>query len=108
MEHERADDAYENWDLARRKHAQPMEEWIDYVLKVKMEVEARGPTVVISKKQHASKMVRGARVAPERRAQAPFNSGGVYDPSRMETVLRVTFPRLHGTERRLGQVEPRG
>ena len=90
MEHERANDAYENWSHARRRHAQPMEEWINYLLKVKLEVEAQDPAVVISKKQHASKMLRGARLALERRAQALFNCGGVYDPSRMETVPRAT------------------
>ena len=85
-----------------------MEEWINYLGKVKMEVEAQDPTVVISKKQHASKTLRGARLAPEKRARALFNASGVHDPIKLETVLRVKYPRLHDTGKRLGQFVPRG
>ena len=35
-----------------------------------------------------------------------INCGGIYDPERLETVLRVTFPRIGDHERRLGTVSP--
>ena len=76
MEHERADDAYENWESARRKHAQSMDEWILYLKKVKMELETQDATVVISDKQHASKMLCGAKLPNEKRAQVLLNCGG--------------------------------
>ena len=37
-----------------------------------------------------------------------INCGGLYDPQRLETVLRVSFPRIGDTERKLGTVRPSG
>ena len=36
-----------------------------------------------------------------------FNRGGLYDPLRMETVLRVSFPKIGDYERKQGMVVPR-
>ena len=107
MEHERADDAYDGWENARRKHGQSMEEWISYIKKIKLEMEAHDEDVVISAKQMASKMLRGSGLPSEKCAQVLFNAGGKYVPDRIATVLRVTYPRLHEAERRSGQVVPR-
>ena len=100
MEHERLDEAYAAWDAARRKHGQSMDEWIVYLRKVKLELETQDTSVVITSKMLASKMLRGAGLIAEKRAQVLFNCGGVYDPDRLETVLRVSFPRVHEQERR--------
>ena len=35
-----------------------------------------------------------------------FNLGGVLDPDRLETVLRVTFPKMHEIEKRTEQAVP--
>ena len=106
MEHERADDAYSAWESARRKPGQSIEEWLTYLRKVRLELEAQDPNIVISEKQHASKMMRGAMLPHDKKAQVLFNCGGVYDPLRMETVLRATFPKIGDTERKLGLVVP--
>ena len=87
MEHERADDAYDGWESARRKHGQSMEEWISYIKKIKLEMEAHDEDVVISAKQMASKMLRGSGLPSEKRAQVLFNAGGKYVPDRIATVL---------------------
>ena len=107
MEHERADDAYGAWEQARRKPGQTIDEWLTYLRKTKLEVEAQDSTLVISDKQLASKMLRGAGLPYDKRAQVLFNCGGVYEPQRMETVLRVSFPRIGESERKLGLVVPR-
>ena len=107
MEHERADDAYDGWENARRRHGQSMEEWISNIKKIKLEMEAHDEDVVISAKQMASKMLRGSGLPSEKRAQVLFNAGGKYVPDRIATVLRVTYPRLHEAERRSGLVVPR-
>ena len=107
MEHERADDAYDGWESARRRHGQSMEEWISHIKKIKLEMEAHDEDVVISAKQMASKMLRGSGLPSEKRAQVLFNAGGKYVPDRIATVLRVTYPRLHEAERRSGLVVPR-
>ena len=69
-------------------------------------LEAQDDNVVISNVQMASKMLRGASVAPEKKSQVLFNSGGVLPPDRMETVLRVTFPKMREIEKRTGQAVP--
>ena len=69
-------------------------------------LEAQDDNVVISNVQMASKMLRGASVAPEKKSQVLFNSGGVLPPDRMETVIRVTFPKMHEIEKRTGQAVP--
>ena len=107
MDHERADDAYTAWEAARRKPGQTIEEWLTYLRKVKLELEAQDPALTISDKQYASKMLRGAVLPQDRKAQALFNCGGIYDPLRMETVLRVGFPRIADAERKQGLVVPR-
>lgn len=61
--HERADDAYENWEPARRRHAQLIDEWIRYLKQVWMELETQAATVAISGKQYASRMLRGSKGA---------------------------------------------
>ena len=50
MEHERADDAYHAWETAHRKPGQTMEEWLTYLRKTKLEVEAQDPKIGISDK----------------------------------------------------------
>ena len=69
--------------------------------------EAQDGTLVISDKQLACKMLRGAGLPYDKKAQVLFNCGGVYEPQRMETVLRVSFPRIGESERKLGLVVPR-
>ncbi len=75
--------------------------------KVKLEVEVQYENLIISDKQLASKMLRGAGLPQEKRAQVLFNCGGVCDPLRMETILRVSFPPIGEFERRQGLVVPR-
>ena len=101
------DEAYTNGAQARRRHGQSMDEWITYLKKVRLEVEAHDGAVVISNRLMASKLFRGAGLTTEKRAQVLFNCGGKYDPERMETVLRVTYPKLHETERKQGVVIPK-
>ena len=69
-------------------------------------LEAQDDDVFILNVQMASKMLRGASVAPEKKSHVLFNSGGVLPPDRMETVLRVTFPKMHEIEKRTGQAVP--
>ena len=107
MEHERADDAYCAWESAHRKPGQSIDEWLTYLRKTKLDVEAQDSTLVISDRQLASKMLRGAGLPHEKRAQVLFNCGGIYEPLRMETVLRVSFPRIGDFERKQGLVVPR-
>jgi len=107
MAHERADDAYQAWEGAHRRHGQSMDDWITYLQKCKLELEAQDSNLIVSEQQLASKMLRGANLPQEKRAQVLFNCGGVYDPKRMETVLRVTYPRIAEQERRQGIVMPR-
>ena len=107
MEHERADDAYGAWESAHRKPGQSIDEWLTYLRKTKLDVEAQDITLVISDKQLASKMLRGAGLPQDKKAQVLFNCGGIYEPLRMETVLRVSFPRIGDFERKQGLVVPR-
>ena len=76
MAHERADDAYHSWESAHRRHGQSMGEWIVYLQKCKLELEAQDPDIKVSKQQLASKMLRGAGLPQEKRAQVLFNCGG--------------------------------
>ena len=55
--------------------------------------------MVVSNKQMAPKILRGASVAPEKMSLVLFNSGGVPDPGRTEAVLRVMFPKMHKIEK---------
>ena len=71
-----------------------------------LEFEAQDENVVVSNKQMASKMLRGASVAPEKKSLVLFNAGGVPDPDRIEAVLRVLFPKMHEIEKRTGQAVP--
>ena len=62
----------------------------------------------ISDQALASKMLRGSGLPQEKKAQVLINCGGIYDPSRLETVLRVTFPKIGDHERRQGTMPSRG
>ena len=44
----------------------------------------------------------------EKKAQVLINCGGIYDPTRLETVLRVTFPKIGDHERKQGVLPQRG
>ena len=77
MEHERADDAYAAWETAHRRAGSSIEEWLTYLRKVKLELEAQDPNIVITDKQWASKMLRGAGLPYDKKAQIFFNCGGV-------------------------------
>ena len=48
------------------------------------------------------KNAQGASVAPEKRSQKLFISGGVLDTDRIETVLRLKFSKMHEIEKRTG------
>ncbi len=78
-------------------NSQSIEEWLSYLCKTKL---VQDQTSVISDKQLASKMLRGAGLPREKKAQVLFNRGGVCDPFRTEAVLRVTFPKINYIERR--------
>jgi hypothetical protein len=106
-EHERADDAYAAWETAHRRAGSSIEEWLTYLRNVKRELEAQDPNIVITDKQWASKMLQGAGLPYDKKAQILFNCGGAYDPLRMETVLRVSFPKIGDYERKQGIVVPR-
>ncbi len=99
VEHERADDAYAAWESAHRRADQPVEEWLTYLRKVKLELEVQDQTLVTSDKQLDFSMTR-------RRRSCSFSSRGVYDPLSMQTVLRITFPKIGEFERRQGLVVP--
>ena len=51
-------------------------------------------------------MLRITSSTPEKKSQVLFNSGGVLDPDRTQTVLRSMFPNIHTKEKRLGQAVP--
>ena len=48
--------------------------------------------------QHA----QGALMAPEKKSQVLFNSGSLWDPDGIDTVLRVMSPKMHEVEQRTG------
>ena len=102
LQHERVDDAYHAWDSLHRRPGQSMEDYITRVRRVKLEMESMDSASKISDQALASKMLRGAGLSHEKRAQALINCGGVYDPTRLETVLRVTFPKIGDQERKQG------
>jgi hypothetical protein len=54
----------------------------------------------------ASKMLRSSRLTVAQRAQVLFKAGGLYNSERIETVLKVSFPKIQDVERRAGQVVP--
>ena len=88
MAHERLDDVQREWEQAHRRPGQPMQDWCTYLRKQRMEVQIQDPNTVISDRSLASKMLRGSGLSQTQRAQVLWNSGGVYDSERMETVLK--------------------
>ncbi len=107
LEHERADDAYASYEKASRRPGQSMDSWITYLRKTKMEVEAQDPGKVITDREFASKLLRGANIPRPQRAQIYFNCGGKYVSERIETVLRITFPNISSMESKAGLVQPK-
>jgi hypothetical protein len=100
--------AYAARESAHRRPGQSIEEWLTYSRKVKLELEAQDQYVVASDKHLASKMLRGAGLPhDDEKAQVLFNCGGIYDPLRMETVLRLSFPMTGDSERKRRLVVPR-
>ena len=75
---------------AARRHGQRKNEWIVHLQRACLELEAQDENVAISKKQMASKLLRG----------------GVLEPGRVETVFVVMFGNMHEGERRTGQAVP--
>ena len=55
---------------------------------------------MISLKQTASTVRRGTSLTPKIKAHVLFNCGGVH---RLESVLQVTFNKMHQVDRRTGQ-----
>ena len=82
-----------------------MREWIVYLKMTQLEMEAQDENIVISR-QVASKLLRGASVAPEKESQVLFNSGCVLDPDHVETVLRVVFQEMPKIEKCAGHAVP--
>ena len=72
-----------------------------------MELQLQDSATTVSDQALASKMVRSSRLSSGQRVQVLFNAGGVYDADRIETVLKVSFPKIQDMERRTGQVVPR-
>ena len=66
--------------VTQRRHGQSVDAWIVSPTSTRLEMEAQDENVVISNKQTASKVLKGATFAP------PF-SAGVLDPDRVDTVL---------------------
>ena len=106
LQHERTGDAYFHWETAARKPGQPMDYWTTSLRRLRLELEAQDPEAAISDRQLASKMIKRSGLTKEQCAQVLFNSGGKYVSKRVETVLRVTYPDIGTTERRLGLVHP--
>ena len=104
--HERVDDAYSAWDNLSRRPGQSMEDYITRVRRVKLEMESMDSGSIISDQALASKMLRGAGLTLDKRAQALIKCGGIYDPERLETVLRVTHPKIADQEKRQDVVQP--
>ena len=84
------DDAYSALEIAHRKPGQSIDEWATCLHKTQLEVEAQDHHLFTSDTELASKMLRGAGLPQEKRAQVLFKCGGIYDPLRMETVLRAS------------------
>ena len=74
---------------------------------MKLEMESMDSATKVSDQALASKMLRGVGLSHEKRVQALIDCGGVDDPARLETVLRVTFPKIGDHERKQGIVLPR-
>ena len=83
-----------------------MHDWCIYLRKLRLEVEVQDTGTKVSDRTLASKMLRGSGLPRASRAQVLFNSGGLYDSDRLETVLKVTFGGIQHMERRTGQVVP--
>ena len=107
MAHERLDDVLARWETAHRKPGQPMQDWCIYLRKMRLEVQVQDGTTVISDRTLASKMLRGSGLPRQQRSQVLFNCGGLYESTRMETVLKATYGTIQHSERRTGQVLPR-
>ena len=89
LAHVRADEAYKSWEVAHRKHGESMNTWITNLKKIKLEIEAQDKEMIISRRQYASKLMRGSGLSLEKRTQVLFNSGGLYEPDRLSAVLRT-------------------
>ncbi len=72
LEHIRTDDAYAAWELAHRTHGESMNMWINNIMKLKLELEAQDPEVVVTTRGYASKQMRGSGLITKERAQALF------------------------------------
>ena len=81
-----------------------MQDWCNYVRKLRMELIAQDPDSAVSDKSLASKMLRGSGLTRKERAQVLFNCGGTLDSGRVETVLKVTYSDMQLAERKTGQV----
>ena len=65
------------------------------------------PGGTITDRGLASKMIRSSRLTSQQKSQILFNAGGLYDADRIETVLKVSYPRIQDFERKTGQVIPK-
>ena len=106
MSHEKTDLAWSAWENASRKHGQPMADWCIYLKKIKLELACQDSASTLSDVAVASKLLRGARLEPQKKTQVLFNAGGIYNSEKIETVLKVSFPKIQDVEKRLGQVLP--
>ncbi len=82
MEHERADDAYGIWESEHRRPGSSIEEWLTYLRKVKLELEAQNQNVVISDNQLASKTLRRVFLPHDKKAQVLNKRRGRIEPPR--------------------------
>ena len=106
MIHERADDAYIALYNLSRRPGQSMEDYITRVRRVKLDMESVDSDSRISDQALASKMLSGAGLTLEKRAQALINCGMIYDPESLEKVLRVTHPKIADQEKKQDVVQP--
>ena len=106
-QHERSEDAYAAWEKAHRLPGQTTQQWMTYLKKTRVELLVVDPGKTISDQEMASKMLRGMGLSAKEKAQCLFNCGNIMDPTRMEHVLLVTYPRIGDLERRHGAVPPK-
>ena len=106
LAHVRIDEAYKAWETAHRKHGESMNTWIINLKKIKLELDAQDIECVISRRMYASKLMRGSGLPSDKRIQVLFHAGGVYDPEKLSTVLRLSHGDIQDHDERKGKAYP--
>jgi hypothetical protein len=83
-----------------------MNTWILNLKKIRLELEAQDPEMVISKRMYASKLMRGSGLNHGVRAQSLNNAGCMYDPERLSQALRTTHKDMQDRDDHKGKTDP--